>query len=785
MKLSVAILLLTMTASAHATEPATFEDVVQPFFKTYCVRCHDMKTPKGEFRLDTLARDFANEQTAQKWAELLVRVNGREMPPKAEPQPKADELARVVEWITARVKEGEAARMAKRGPVTLYRLSREEYGNTVQDLLGVYFDVNQPGAFNEDPRWHGFDRIGSLLSLSPSHVDRYFKAAEVIVDQAFPLKEPKSTTVRKAADDGKWQPQGHAGPVRWLLWPGHGTGLTTIKNAGRYRIRIQLSATPSFRGRVPHLALWHSGMKRAIFGQDVLAPEDKPTTLAIETFLPEGVYTLQNVSPGTFSDSHTLSNTKFTFRSVKATPQEKPTGYQLFREDGTTLYPTLMVDWVELEGPIVHDSDRKLREGLIPAKEDIAEARACLTRFASRAWRRPVTEAEVERYIRVLQSEVAGGEKFPLAYRTALVGILTSKNFYYLEEGSSAQRRERINDWELASRLSYFLWNSRPDDTLLAAARDGTLTKPEVLREQLHRLLGDAKMDRFTQSFPRQWLQLHRVGQFPPDPELYPDYDKWLEESMVQESTRYFETMVKENLPLPEFLNSNWTVLNSRLAIHYGLTPLSSTEYQKVKLPAGSHRGGLLTQASILSLTSDGTRHRPVHRGVWVSEAVFARTPPPPPPNVEPLEPTPSDKPKATIRQQLHAHSTHATCAACHQKIDPLGFAFDNFDALGRWRTHESVSGGQGDDPPVDAAGTLPSGSRFNGPDDFKRLLADDVDRFAEAFVEQLATYALRRVMTIDDEPHIKSITAASKKDGYRLRNVLENLVTSDLFQKR
>ena len=206
---------------------------------------------------------------------------------------------------------------------------------------------------------------------------------------------------------------------------------------------------------------------------------------------------------------------------------------------------------------------------------------------------------------------------------------------------------------------------------------------------------------------------------------------------------------------------------------------------QRVALRPEDHRGGLLTQASLLMLTSDGTRHRPVHRGVLVSEAIFGRTPPPPPPNVEPLEPTPNNKPKATIRMQLESHATHAICASCHQKIDPLGFAFDSFDAIGRWRKTEHVAGGQGDDPPVNASGQLPDGRRYHNTDEFRQLLTQDLDRFADSFVEQLATYSLRRVMTIDEAAHIKAISQACKQDNYKLRTIIENLVTSDLFQTR
>ena len=779
----VCLTFLSLTTTALATEPAGYEKQVLPFFKTYCLRCHDDKQQKGKFRLDTLQRDFANQTIAQRWGEVVFRLNAGEMPPKKEAQPKADELGKVVEWISTRIREGESARMAKRGPVTHYRLSRDEYGHTVRDLLGVYFDVNMPGAFNDDPRWHGFDRIGSLLSLSPSHVERYFRAAETVLERAFPPVPLVPQKTRKAADGGKDQ----AGPVRWLFWPGHGQHMFNTNSPGLYRIRIQLSALPSFKGRAPHLALWHHGLKRSIVGRDVLAPEDKPTIIEIEAFLPEGAFDVKNVSPGTFSDGHTLSNTQFVFRSTKTVQQDRrPTGYQLFSDAGQPIYPMLLVDWVEAEGPILPEADRKKRDGLIPAKDgDLTAARESLKRFATQAWRRPVTDAQMDRYLKLTQGELKAGENFRSAYRAAMVGILTSKNFYYLEEGTPGDKRAKINDWELASRLSYFLWNSMPDDELFAAARAGTLTRPDVLRAQLTRMLGDAKIRRFTSAFPKQWLQLHRVGQFPADAELFPDYDHWLEESMVHESTLFFDTVFKENMSLREFLVSDWTILNPRLALHYGMPPLKDTSFQKVKLRPEDHRGGMLTHASILSLTSDGTRHRPVHRGVWVSEAIFGRTPPPPPPNVEPLAPTPSNKPKSTIRMQLEAHTTHATCASCHRNIDPLGFAFDNFDAIGRWRTSEQVPGGKGDDPLIDASGVLPNGLTFKGPDDFKQALARDLDRFAEAFVEQLATFARRRVMTIDDAEQIRTISQASKQDGYRLRTVIENLVLSELFQKR
>ncbi len=783
-----------------AAEPVGYDQQVQPFFKAYCLRCHDVQKQEGKFRLDTLPREFVDQATAQRWGEVVFRMNSGEMPPKKEPQPKAEELGSVVDWLSTRIKEGESARMAKRGPVSHYRLSREEYGHTILDLLGVYLDVNQPGMFNEDPRWHGFDRIGALLSLSPSHVDRYILAAEKSLDLAFPAQPTKSAVVRRDANQGHEKLLAEkkiTGSVRRQVFPGRRENWMNISQPGNYRVRIQLSGLQPPQGPAPHLSIWHQQLKKSIYDQDILAPEDKPSVVEFESALSPGELSLINEVAGAFKQQgegdHTanvLHAGGSVFTSTHDMRRINPTGYMLFTDAGEPIYPMLLVDWIEWEGPIVTEADQKKRADVFPEKltaKDIdrGEMHACLKRFATRAWRRLVTDAEIERYVKIVESELSAGEALNTAYRAALVGILTSKNFYYLEEGSVSLKRDKVNDWELASRLSYFLWSSMPDGELFQAAQAGSLGKPEVLREQTKRMLADSKNRRFTESFPKQWLQLHRVGMFPPDPGLYPGYDKWLETSMTLETLAFFKEVYSQNLSLREFISSDWTMANPRLADHYKLTLLDDTGLQKVKLRHEDHRGGLLTQASILSLTSDGTRHRPVHRGVWVSEAIFGRTPPSPPPNVEPLAPTPGNKPKATIRMQLEAHATHATCASCHQKIDPLGFAFENFDAIGGWRTEERVATGQGNNPPVNASGVLANGQPFQGPDEFKQLLLQDLDRFAEAFVEQLATYALRRVMTIDDAAQIKAIAAVSKPDGYRLRTLIENLILSDLFQKR
>jgi hypothetical protein len=733
------------------------------------------------------------------------------MPPEEEPRPTVDEIADVVGWISEQIEAGEAARLAARGRMTHDRLSRDEYANTVYDLLGVRIDVNEPGVFNEDPTFHGFSRIGGLLTLAPSHIERYLAAADVVLARAYPETPVESKSHRLSGisihesnmgppDREKLRNRiaavGAIDKVRNLVWPGAAiSGWRAwwgrhFEQPGVYRMRITLSGLRPENGRVPHLSLWDPKAKESIFDADVLAPEDQPTTVEFERFLSMPLnLDIHNEVPGKFAGGHhvnVLTMGGNVFLGSRDHRLANPTGHKLFDDEGNPLHPVLIVDSIEIEGPIVTDEDRRKREPFWPADvADESKVRECLTRFAERAWRRPVKADEVDRYTAVYAEERAAGEKPRAAYLSAMAGVLASKSFFFLESGDPDSQRLSLDDYELASRLSYFLWGSLPDEPLLEAARSGSLKRPEVLRSQVARMIADPKIDRFLEAFPYQWLEMDRVGMFPPDRKIYRDYDLWLEYSMKREPVETFAEAFRENLPVGDLLAGDWSMVNARLAEHYGLPRPSDAGFTKTRFTAEQHRGGLLTQAAVLSLTSDGTRHRPVHRGVWVSEAMFGVTPPPPPPNVQPLEPTPSNVEKTTIRGQLAAHSTSATCAACHRKIDPLGFAFENYDAVGRWRTHEETAAGKGASPPVDASGILPDGRAFSGPDEFKRLLASDTSTFAEAVVGKLATFALRRAMTVDDRAAIKEIAASVEAEGYPLRSLVEAVATSNLIRSR
>jgi hypothetical protein len=297
-------------------------------------------------------------------------------------------------------------------------------------------------------------------------------------------------------------------------------------------------------------------------------------------------------------------------------------------------------------------------------------------------------------------------------------------------------------------------------------------------------MLTDSRINRFIEDFSRQWLQLHRVGMFPPDKKLYPRYDAWLEKCLRAEPVEYFREMFRKNDPIASFLESDWIVANARLCDFYGLPEPESGGFQRVQLKPEDHRGGLLTMGAILGLTSDGTRHRPVHRGVWLSEVILGRTPPPPPANVPAIEPGTPQSPKASLRDKLEAHRKDAHCAACHVKIDPLGLAWDNYDAIGQWRTHEKLSAGVGEDPWINPAGVMPDGRRFNDANDFKSLLIEDQARVARAFIEHLCSYGLRRVLTYDDQEELKMIEADAEKYQFRVRDIVRAVALSELMRK-
>jgi len=790
-----------------AAPVAKLDPKVHAYFETHCLKCHDEDSEKGDFRIDNLSPKIGFDDTPQ-WIEIMERINSGEMPPKKQKvQPSAQESASVVEWIATRMKEGESAKMATRAKVNYNRLTRDEYVNTVRDLIGVQYDAKDPGALLEDAEWHGFERIGSVLTLSPSNIEKYLAAAEMILAEAYPDITPPAKNAKPVPPFGGSKPvlyeeqigerhrerlreMGLLDKVRYDMWPGDIFRYSALKDplpeSGIYEIRYTLSGLKPEKGRAPRLKVYESKLDRVLFEQDIFAPEDKPITVTFRAHLQKGRPNIEvyNDVPGPTNLPRSGRHGDTPFISTKM--GRIPWQMKLTDEAGKPRYPFLIMDSISWKGPIIEDHEKQLRADYMPREDgNMQQARTCLVTLAKRAFRRPVTDEEMAGYMTIVQSELDAKETFRNAVKAGMLAILNSKSFLFIAEGDENAVRHTLSDWEIASRLSYLLWNTMPDAELTTLAEQGKLRDKAVLSQQTARLLADARSQRFTDSFATQWLRLRKVGMFQPDKKLYPDYDKTLENSMIGETRAFFREVLASGLSLREFLNSNWSMMNPLLAQFYDLpdAKFSGDEFQRVSLPASSHRGGLLTQASILSLTSDGVRHRPVHRGVWLNEAIFGKSPPPPPANVNPI-PTNPTGPKATLRQKLEAHIHDANCAACHAKIDPLGLAFENYDAIGRWRTEE-VTDGIGANPKVSADGQLPDGREYQNVEEFKAHLLHDLDAFNLTFIEKLATYGLRRTMSFSDRDDLKTIATVSKAKDYRLRDIVEAFVCSELFQKR
>ena len=780
---------------------ADFGRAVQPFFKEYCYRCHGEEKQKGDLRMDTLSRDFVAPPVAMHWADIMDRISAAEMPPEDEDQPKADDAARVVEWIAAQLDEAEAARSAAAGRVTFHKLTRGEYANTIRDLLGANYDAADPAGLPEDPDWQGFERLGSVLTLSPAHVEKYLAAAETVLGEVLALGPQVKPEITRWTAAEKWcrgdvaealTAKGIVDKVRMAIGPNNGAHTAwelNVKTTGDYNVRVKVSGLRPAGGRAARLRIYAADINRTLFEQDVDAPEDAPVTIEFRTHLPAGTHLIRlvNAVPGPNPEERASRplNSK-PFFTMKA---RQPWQIKLTDDDYKPLMPTVLLDWIEWEGP-VHDSWPTAAHQRIffageNATKDLAYAHEILSRFAKRAWRRPVEAGEVDRLVGLVENTQKLGDNFESAVKTGLLAVLCSKSFIYLVEGSATAPTPQLTDWELASRLSYFLWSTMPDEHLLDLARAGKLREPDTLRAEVRRMMHDPRALTFAESFPRQWLQLRRVGMFEPDKKIYPDYDAYLEKSMIGETTSFFREVLEHNLGLREFLESDWTMLNERLATHYDIADVHGEPMHRVALKPEDHRGGLLTQAAILSLTSDGTRHRPVHRGKWVLESITGKAPPPPPANVPAIKTSAPTEPKTSLRAKLEAHKDDANCAACHRKIDPLGLAFDNYDAIGHWRTEESVRDGSGENPQLDPGGELPDGRKFTAAAALKKLMLADLNKFATAFTEKLATYALRRRMTFADRKQLTAIAEQTKADDYKLASLIENLVLSDLFQKR
>ena len=783
----VLAILAAITPTVRAEQP--FDDA-QAFLKRHCIACHSGDKPKGDQRLDQLAANFTDPLSRETWAAALARVRAGEMPPKEKPRPEAAEIDKLAHWIESQLAATQQTFRAQQGRTALRRLNRYEYENTIRELLKI--DIEVKDLLPEDTSADGFDNSGAALHTSSFLMERFLEAADAALNIAIASgPQPPTQTVRHSYKD-EHQIKHDAGKIFRSLDDAvvffSSTYSPTVLSKfytqvrGHYRFRISAYAFQSdepvtFRVQAGGMMM---GQKNHLVGY-FDAPPGEPTIYEFVEKI-EPTYTIQIVPHGT-TNEHGV------------------------RRDGAANYagPGLAVQWVEVEGPL-HDiwppkshqllfgdlPQQKMQNGKLEviSTSPHEDAQRLLASFAARAFRRDVTAEKVRPFVELFESRLADGYSFEESMRVAYKGILVSPDFLFLRE-----RPGKLDDFALASRLSYFLWSTMPDDELLSLARENKLSDAAVLHDQVERLLQSPKSKALKQNFLGQWLKLRDLDFTNPDHRLYPEYDEMLRASMEQETHAFFEELLREDLSVSNIVDCDFAMLNERLARHYGIPGVEGHAIRKVALPSDSHRGGLLTMAGVLKVTANGTVTSPVVRGAFVLDRILGQTPPPPPDGVPAVEP--DIRGTTTIREQLAKHREIQSCAACHAKIDPPGFALENYDVIGGWREHyRSVGNGKpvtidGKRMPylqglaVDPKDMLSDGRVFQNIDELKRHFASDPDLLSRGLASRLVTYATGAAPTAADQPEIEKLVASHREKKYGLRSLIHLIVASELFQHK
>ena len=821
-----------------SADEAGFRKNAVPLLRKFCLECHGPDLQEGDFRVDTgLTPRMTDRATAGRWHEVVNVLNSHEMPPEGSPQPDVAEVATLVDWVTAEVKR--ADRVNRTTDIVIRRLNRAEYKNTIRDLFGIDFDVSD---FPEDASAGGFDNNGAALSVSPMHVEIYLNAARRVLDQAIvtgPRPEPirwrfepetgDSDSNRVRYGDNNAIVNGGKNPVRGNgrlmsmdAWnkkinardfdlPSDGPYIIRVHAGGRIpdRQEILASATRLHEGRLAERMAGNPDGEK-YFRQEMNRDLDHVRQSNIYDYGPPrvrvtvhqaGQPTVVGTSDVTarFEDGalETLEfpvklqaqNTGITLNSDYSVPAVLEN--HVFLRNEAFARPEILVDWLEIEGPVYPQwpppSHSRLFPRPFPKPEAAATryAREILTEFMPQAYRRSVSEAEINEKLKLYSIARAQTGDFVESMKIALTSVLVSPNFLYLAEPGGERQ---LTDAEIASRMSYFLWSTMPDERLRELARQGRLSDPKIRAAEVDRMLADPRNQAFVENFASQWLGLREVGQNPPAPDLFPRYDRHLEESMVGESKAFFAEVLHNDLSIDHFIDSDFAMLNERLARFYQIDGVRGDHFRRVALPPNAHRGGLLTQGSILSVTSNGTRTTPVRRGTWILKTLLDADPGLPVANAGEISPKVPGIDKATVRQRLEIHRELPQCARCHDKIDPLGFALENFDASGEWREREGFGYKgriQSDDPPIDASGKLPDGTEIDGIEGLKQALLARHEQLRVAIASKLFSYALGREMTLVDQTDIRRAAGLTQSYKDELRTIIKAIVTSEAFMKR
>ena len=771
--IGVTIVLIGSAGIVHAE--TNVREQVSPFLKQYCFRCHSGDRPKGGLNLRTTLDNIADAEVRRRWTYLYDRVAHGEMPPNADKRLGVEAKSKFLKTLDESLTRAD---LDKR-EVILRRLNRNEYENTVRDLFGIHVDLKR--LLPEDSTEQGFDTIGSTLSVSAEQMVLYLKAADLVLDKVFgPSRKPRTinktvnfTTLRRGFSDSERTLRDGI-----VLFSGAKTlpmyGMS-LPGKGLYRVQMKVRAVQSDRPVIMHVLGGNTG---------AIAPH----TIGFYEVPPGRVTTVE------FTDRNPERGDCFAFGLVGGFPwwkvdEKKYKGAGLFIGD------------IKIEGPIEQwppPSRSKLFGKVDPTKGKLDDVRSILSRQLSLAFRRATEPAEVKPYVALARQALDNGLSFEKALRRGLKGILCAPEFLFLEERLNAKQ---IDDFALASRLSYFLWSSLPDQKLLALAESGRLKKTDVLHAQVERMLADPKSHRFVESFTGQWLRLYDIDFTVPDRNLYPEYDQLLRMSMLDESHAFFREILDRDHSVNNFIDSDFVMINQPLAQFYGIKGVKGLAMQRIKLPKDSVRGGVLTQASVLKVSADGTRTSPVLRGAWILKHLYGTPSPPPPPTINAIEP--DIRGATTIREQLAKHREHVSCNRCHRKIDPPGFALESFDVIGAnrdwYRTrgrgkyvkkprhpqapNHSVQYRRGLD--VDSSGTMPDGRKFANIREYKRLLLKDKLTMPKSLTRLLLSYSLGRHLGFSDRAEIDRIVRKLREKEYGLRSLIHEIVQSKTFRNQ
>ncbi len=800
---SVIMVILVAATLCRADEHTVFR-----FVRKHCVRCHNDSKTSGDLDLRALQANGGRtfDESREAWERVIAKLKTGEMPPSDEPRPSAETVVGVTDWLEADFMRQDRMIQPQAGRVSARRLNRTEYSNTIRDLLGV--DIRLSADFPPDQTAFGFDNVSDALRMSAVLTEKYLDAAERAVRTAMfgPEKLQPSVThyplpVRINLMRGtKSKPKD---PFNYDL-----TGLSMVHAAhvahyfpveGEYSVRIVLNGHRPTQSEPAHPALFIDGVLAREFKVDATDLEGQIVETRVQVKSGERLLSATYLKmfhglPPEYQGPEPSSRPPGPL--LTGGDQLNQQDIEILRRLGTKIKTDMSVETridnrfesIDVGGPFAQQ--------MPPSPANLSKLYACghgtaehtdecvrtiLTNFAGRAFRRPATTQEIERFLGLVTLVQAEGDSLEEGIATALQAILVSPSFLFriehdhnLDDGKTCFP---VTDYEFASRLSYFIWSSTPDCNLLQQAREGSLRHPDVLAGQVHRMLRDERSRALVENFAGQWLQFRNIDVIRPDVERFPEFEDSLRRSMKRETERFIEEIIREDHSVLEVLDADYTFLDERLARFYGLDGIEGPEFRRVDMSGTRRGGGVLSHASVLALTSYSTRTSPVVRGKWILENLLNAPPPTPPPSVPALDESKIGE-SVSLRQEMEQHRQNVACAACHSRMDPLGFGLENFNAIGAWRELDGTD-------PVDTSGLLPSGRSFRGHQELKQILMDDRNAFVRGLTEKLFIYALGRGLERYDRPTLAAITDALPAADYRFSKLVLGIVGSLPFQMR